>query len=354
MRRPAAALLAVVLSAGSAAAAGERVRLGGHVPLDPDLLASWCWSGAWTWPVGDPLDHARPEGDIPGYRLLRGVQRGSRPHEGVDLGNGLGGGPVRAAAHGIVVRVQPADRGGWGRHVVLAHRLAEGGVVYSVYAHLRAQDRWPRAGALVGEGEPIGRVGHSGRATGDHLHFEVRRANQLGERWERAAVVDPLAFVADRLPLERERDWAAAYGDWAAAGALLPRDADPGRALTREAWWRMLWRSTRHDQDVPPEELASLGEALLEAGVLPRDGARARAGAVTWAELARDLERVRGLGVRLPPVPAEPDSHRQACARELAPGLDGGRPGRRDASARGPTMEQAVLGLADIAGLLGR
>jgi murein DD-endopeptidase MepM/ murein hydrolase activator NlpD len=120
---------------------------------------------AMAWPVTAPV------GD-------RFGPRGSWFHSGVDL-VAPSGTTVRAARAG---RVQSAgwDAGGYGRHVVIDH----GGGVTSWYAHLSAIA--VRPGEAVATGTPIGRVGSTGRATGPHLHFEVRVGG---------AATDPLAAL---------------------------------------------------------------------------------------------------------------------------------------------------------------
>ena len=59
-------------------------------------------------------------------------------------------------------------RNGYGREVVLDH----GHDLETVYGHLSAMA--VLAGQHVTRGEVIGYVGQSGRATGPHLHYEVR------------------------------------------------------------------------------------------------------------------------------------------------------------------------------------
>ncbi|MDD2283398.1 MAG: M23 family metallopeptidase, partial [Eubacteriales bacterium] len=58
-----------------------------------------------------------------------------------------------------------------GRYIVLQH--ANG---YStLYAHLSEFASSLRVGSSVVRGQVIGRVGNSGRSSGPHLHWEVRR-----------------------------------------------------------------------------------------------------------------------------------------------------------------------------------
>ena len=60
--------------------------------------------------------------------------------------------------------------GGYGSYVVIQH--ANG--VQTLYAHMRATV--VSSGQHVMQGQVIGYVGATGKATGPHLHFEVRGA----------------------------------------------------------------------------------------------------------------------------------------------------------------------------------
>jgi murein DD-endopeptidase MepM/ murein hydrolase activator NlpD len=86
-------------------------------------------------------------------------------HQGIDIDAPVGT-PVRAAADGDVT---VADmNAGYGREIMLDH----GHDVITLYGHLSA------IAVVVGQhvlrGQVIGLVGQSGRATGPHLHYEVR------------------------------------------------------------------------------------------------------------------------------------------------------------------------------------
>lgn len=87
-----------------------------------------------------------------------------RFHKGIDLRAAYGQ-EVQAAAPGRVVF--SGEQGAYGTTVVIEH--ADG--TRSRYAHLSAAT--VESGRDVAAGEPVGRAGHSGRATGTHLHFEV-------------------------------------------------------------------------------------------------------------------------------------------------------------------------------------
>jgi murein DD-endopeptidase MepM/ murein hydrolase activator NlpD len=89
-------------------------------------------------------------------------------HSGLDIDAPYGT-PVRAAGDGNV-----ADTGmnaGYGREIILNH----GHAVSTLYGHLSSIVVTP--GQHVTQGQVIGYVGQSGRATGPHLHYEVRVHN---------------------------------------------------------------------------------------------------------------------------------------------------------------------------------
>ncbi|MGO8759566.1 MAG: M23 family metallopeptidase [Terracidiphilus sp.] len=89
-------------------------------------------------------------------------------HTGIDIEAPYGT-PVRAAADGDVA--DAAMGAGYGREIVLDH----GHDLRTLYGHLSAIAVFP--GQHVIRGQVIGYVGQSGRATGPHLHYEVRVHN---------------------------------------------------------------------------------------------------------------------------------------------------------------------------------
>jgi peptidoglycan hydrolase-like protein with peptidoglycan-binding domain len=122
-------------------------------------------------PPTSPVTFRRPV-DAP-YTDLFGP-RAARFHTGLDF-PAPHGTPVVAARTGRVTVARWLA--GYGYTIVIRHTLG----VNTMYAHLSAFV--VRDGESVAAGQPIGRVGASGSATGPHLHFEVRL---------RGAAVDPV------------------------------------------------------------------------------------------------------------------------------------------------------------------
>lgn len=100
-----------------------------------------------------------------------GCPRPGHIHSGLDIAAPEGT-PVIAAADGVVASVEmPEDSGGYGLFICIQHTPA----LATCYAHLSAWILGIKPGAQVRAGQPIGLIGHTGHATGPHLHFEARR-----------------------------------------------------------------------------------------------------------------------------------------------------------------------------------
>ncbi len=354
-RHCAALALAVGIARAAHASTGleSGLPLGGVLEPRPGMLERWSWSGAWRFPVGDPRDLESPDpAGGPAYHVTRnvGVPEEGRPHQGADISCGHGGGLVRAAAGGIVL---VADRSGWnsgyGRRVVLGHRLPDGTLIYTVYAHLAPGSVRVHAGQRIGAGTPLGRVGQSGRATTPHLHFEVRLDERPEERWEKAKVTDPIAFVRSHLPAAVTPDSLGRCMEWAQCAAVIQGDPPPGQPLQRDLWWRMLAAATCHPLLALPAATEALRDSLISVGVLPEDDSAAPDTAVSWRELARDLARVRRLGVRLPARPLPTPAHHALCRRMLRVPDPGHHPASLTRPGAAPTLAAGLLSLLDLA-----
>lgn len=103
--------------------------------------------------------------------------RGNTFHDGIDIAAAEGT-PIRTIEGGEVIYADHLK--GYGNIVIVRHA---GGLV-SVYAH--NETNLVRQGQLVARGEMIARVGSTGRVTGPHLHFEIRKNN---------AAQDPVKYL---------------------------------------------------------------------------------------------------------------------------------------------------------------
>jgi murein DD-endopeptidase MepM/ murein hydrolase activator NlpD len=157
-----------------------RVLAGGSFSQDSALgNSSSDLSSSWEPSLGHGLIEA---GDIPSLWPVMGpITSSFGQREDPVLGNGEGefhkgldisapdGTPVRATADGTVQTAGMVN--GYGREVVLDH----GHGLETCYGHMSAFAVMP--GETVVRGQVIGYVGHSGRVTGSHLHYEVRIRN---------------------------------------------------------------------------------------------------------------------------------------------------------------------------------
>ncbi|HPJ97263.1 MAG TPA: peptidoglycan DD-metalloendopeptidase family protein [Syntrophales bacterium] len=167
-------------------------------------------------------------------------------HPGEDW-NGMGGGntdfgqPVYAVADGKVVFAENCFH--WGNILMVQHRLPDGQIVFSLYAHLK--DLQVKAGDVVRKRQPIGTIGRGyGDATykAAHLHFEIRKGNMDGypvtfwprtltyvpcsgvspdnlSRWIEGHYVDPSDFIAAHRIPEGKTEKSKHKSHWATNAA---------------------------------------------------------------------------------------------------------------------------------------
>lgn len=118
-------------------------------------------SGELAWPVGGSI-----------------TQRPVWYHMALDIADSSAPG-IAAAASGKVVLVEK-QKYAYGWHVIVDH----GNGLSTLYAHLSAI--YVEVGQSVARGQIIAKMGSTGRSTGTHLHFEVRK---------NGVAVNPLPFL---------------------------------------------------------------------------------------------------------------------------------------------------------------
>ena len=114
--------------------------------------------GVWAWPAAQPYCISSSYG-----------WRWGKLHEGVDIACSGYGSPIYAANNGTVVVANNNNPWPNGNYVIINHNNG----YYSMYAHLAYVS--VKEGQVVEMGEKIGAMGHSGYATGTHLHFGISR-----------------------------------------------------------------------------------------------------------------------------------------------------------------------------------
>jgi murein DD-endopeptidase MepM/ murein hydrolase activator NlpD len=93
-----------------------------------------------------------------------------RNHQGIDISSPLGT-PIKASNAGKVIYSNNGVKG-YGNLIILRHSEE----YVTVYAH--NQVNLVEEGAWAEKGQVIGKVGQTGRASGPHLHFEIRKNNK--------------------------------------------------------------------------------------------------------------------------------------------------------------------------------
>ncbi len=131
------------------------------------------WRQNFIWPV-----KGRISGLFGAQRVYRG-KPGSY-HSGIDIATGASGTPFVAPADGVVILAVDTPFTLEGHLLMIDHGMG------LTSAFLHCSELAVRRGDVVHQGQYIGRIGMSGRATGPHLHW--------GLKW-REARLDPLLFT---------------------------------------------------------------------------------------------------------------------------------------------------------------
>ncbi|TMQ63003.1 MAG: hypothetical protein E6K77_06110 [Candidatus Eisenbacteria bacterium] len=277
---------------------------------------------AFVYPIGNEQDFTKPApGELAGFHVSSPYlavrqarkRRPQRIHYGVDLSAGSSGPVVRAIAAGVVdvsdgnalIKVRKAQtiklpkvvdgkqvyanairyrtayrwRTGWGNRVVIRHRLPNGDIVYSLYAHLMPRSVLVKKGDIVAAGQPIAKVGRTGRATAPHLHLEIRT-----NRIEVPHTVNPLSFLEDHVMRFEDLEpgsWQSRYALAAIKDGVIggsKKRFDPDDSISREAFYAALVSMFHLGTPFTKDEFRSSLDALVDAGIMDdteRSGKRA-------------------------------------------------------------------------------
>jgi murein DD-endopeptidase MepM/ murein hydrolase activator NlpD len=157
----------------------------GKRPFDPKKHRGWYdakgrqpYHGGWR----SPLPLARITSRFNPHRM-HPVLHVVMPHNGVDFAAPVGA-PVYATAAGVVTSVGPA--GPCGNRIEISHP----GNVESIYCHLSRFAAGIHVGLHVEQRQLIAYVGQTGRVTGPHLHFGIRKGG---------IIIDPMTLRLDGM-----------------------------------------------------------------------------------------------------------------------------------------------------------
>lgn len=120
------------------------------------------WLSGFIMPI-----EGRISGNFGGQRIMNNVPK--NPHQGMDIA-AKEGTPIKASADGEIVLAYP-DLFYSGNVVVIDHGFG----LQTIYAHMKEIS--VKEGQKVSQGDIIGTVGMTGRATGPHLHWGASLRN---------------------------------------------------------------------------------------------------------------------------------------------------------------------------------
>ena len=118
-------------------------------------------TGSWGWPTNSGYTIS----SYYGYRSFGGYREF---HNALDIAGTGYGSPIYAANNGVIET--KTYHYSYGNYIMINHNNG----YYSVYAHMSSFAKNVSVGSTVSRGQIIGYVGSTGRASGPHLHFEIR------------------------------------------------------------------------------------------------------------------------------------------------------------------------------------
>jgi murein DD-endopeptidase MepM/ murein hydrolase activator NlpD len=131
------------------------------------------WRQQFIWPV-----RGRLSGLFGSQRIYRGTPGGY--HSGTDIATGTSGTVYVAPADGVVILAAETSFTLEGKLLMIDHGMG----LNSAFLH--SSRLLVREGDRVRQGQPIGHIGMTGRATGPHLHWSIK--------WK-SARLDPILFT---------------------------------------------------------------------------------------------------------------------------------------------------------------
>lgn len=148
-----------------------------------DEITGQMVSGTGNFVVTNPTVTVDGKGFVlplsPGYRIssffgwrIHPILHTKKYHDGYDLAAPQGT-PIYAAGDGVVTFA--GKQGGYGNCIEINH-----GPFRTFYGHIANGTIIVQTGQTVKAGQVIAQVGSTGRSTGPHLHFEVRKQDEHG------------------------------------------------------------------------------------------------------------------------------------------------------------------------------
>jgi murein DD-endopeptidase MepM/ murein hydrolase activator NlpD len=127
-------------------------------------VSSEGWRQAFRWPA-----KGRISGLFGSQRIYAGES--GAPHSGVDVAGGVGA-PVTAPADGVVILAAASPFTLEGNLLMIDHGMG----LNSAFLHLSKIN--VKKGDVVRQGQLVGAIGQTGRATGPHLHWGMKWQNE--------------------------------------------------------------------------------------------------------------------------------------------------------------------------------
>ncbi len=138
----------------------------------------------WLWPTNAYSISSRF-----GWRTYPFNYKKRELHSGVDIPNNYGE-PVYASNNGTIYAINDT-RYGYGKHIIINHNNG----YCTLYGHMSGFAKGLKKGSVVARGQVIGYIGHTGAATGNHVHFEIRVGATTSKCPGSGGATNPLPYL---------------------------------------------------------------------------------------------------------------------------------------------------------------